>query len=125
MYKEQFIVELNASTAVKFSIMIAEVESFLNKSAGEVRFTKLGAVVSTVKLYNAELLLLFAWSLQVMLQLCEPSAMLLNEKFVAVLFRVEALDWFNAPSRYNEQFKVELNASTPVKLKFMDDELLM
>ena len=79
----------------------------------------------TMKLQVALVPVLLALSLHWAYQEWLPTAILLIEKTVAVLFEVLALLWLNVPSRKREQFIVEERLSTEVKLKETVDELVV
>ena len=82
-----------------------------------------GATVLTVKLLVALVLVLFAASVQLMNQLCWPSAMPEAGKTVAVLFWVVAFVWFGVPSRYREQLNGGL-APVALNVKLIEVELV-
>ena len=79
--------------------------------------------MSTVKFLATEILLLFARSVQLMDQLCRPSAISETEKSVAVLFWVVSFVWFRVPFRYKEQLNGGL-ALVTLNVKLIEVELV-
>jgi hypothetical protein len=65
-----------------------------------------GAMVSTVKALVWLLAVLLEASLQLVYQVCDPSARPVTCQFVRVPFETDALDMFVVPSRTREQAKV-------------------